>query len=381
MTRPDAAPGTTPDAPARPLSATRAPAPSAGTSDPAVRAALRAAERDPAGLGDAACTALLLADGRDLEALCALADGVRRDAVGDELTFVVNRNLDTAVVLEEDAPQLLAEAVALGATEVCVQGPLPEDAPADGYLRLVRLVAEHARGVHLHAFRPAEVADAAARLGTSPREFLLAARAAGLGSVCGTAAKVLDDDVRTRLNGGVPDLPVARWLELVATAHAAGLRSTATVVHGHVETPAQQVAHLRLLADLQDRTGGFTEFIPMPFLPPAGPLPPGCRPGPDAREVRALTAVARLLLHGRIDHVQTAWTKVRPDVVEQLLRGGADDLGGLLVDGALRPGAGAEAGRELTRADVAALGERLGRRVRQRTTLYGDVPAAPGGRW
>nr|WP_205709435.1 FO synthase [Kineococcus siccus] len=344
---------------------------------------MRAARRDPAGLDDAGYVALLGADGGDLEELCALADAVRHDAVGDDLTYVVNRNLDTAVV---GAPQargltvsLVQEAVALGATEVCVQGRLPVDAPDDGYLDLVRLVRSAAPDVHVHAFRPAEVADAARRRGSTPREFLLAARAAGLGSVPGTAARILDDEVRTLLNGG-PDLPVAQWLDLVATAHEAGLTSTATMVYGSVESPAQQVAHLRTLAALQERTGGFTEFIPMPFVDgvngalPPGPLPRGARRGPGARESRAVHAVARLVLHGRIAHVQAAWPKLGLELAAQVLAGGADDAGGLLLDGRLLPSAGPEAGRVLAPDDVERLAAGLGRTPRQRTTAYGEVP-------
>ncbi|GAA4771831.1 hypothetical protein GCM10023200_00170 [Actinomycetospora chlora] len=354
---------------------------------------LARAEADPDGLEDEAYVALLGADGEELDALAALADTLRRDAVGDQLTFVANRNLDTAVVRDPDhAAELVDEAWALGATEICVQGPLPPDVPARAPLDLVALITGRVP-LHLHAFRPAEVADAAARLGLDARDFLVAARDAGLGSVPGTAARILDDGIRALLTDGT-DIPAARWTELVTTAHEVGLRSTATMVYGHVETPAEQVAHLRALAAIQDRTGGFTEFIPMPLLPEA--LPPGLRrvadrgcgdPGagreqcrvartggaPDARETRALYAVARLLLHGRIDHVQAAWPKLGPELTTAVLRGGADDAGGLLLDGAIDPAAGAEAGRQLTLPQVEALARELGRTPRQRTTLYGDA--------
>ena len=200
---------------------------------------------------------------------------MRREVVGDQLTFVANRNLDTAVVRDPEHVAALAdEAWALGATEVCVQGPLPPDAPDRGQLDLLALITGRAP-LHVHGFRPAEVADGAARLGLSPREFLEAARDAGLGSVPGTAARILDDDIRARLTGGT-DIPAARWIELITTAHEVGLRSTATMVYGHVETPADQVAHLRTLAAIQDRTGGFTEMIAMPIPPealPAGGFP------------------------------------------------------------------------------------------------------------
>lgn len=336
---------------------------------------LARAEADPTGLSDEAYVALLGADGDELEALAALADGLRRDAVGDQLTFVANRNLDTAVVRDPaHAGELVDEAWVLGATEICVQGPLPADVPDRAPLDLVALITGRVP-LHLHGFRPAEVADAAARLGLDARDFLVAAREAGLGSVPGTAARILDDDIRALLTGGT-DIPAARWTELVTTAHEVGLRSTATMVHGHVETPAQQVAHLRALAAIQDRTGGFTEFIAMPLLPEA--LPPALRgvartgTVPDARETRALHAVARLMLHGRVDHVQAAWPKLGPELTTAVLRGGADDAGGLLLDGAIDPAAGAEAGRQLTLAQVESLAADLGRTPRQRTTVYGD---------
>jgi CofH subfamily radical SAM domain protein len=331
---------------------------------PALASALRRAEVEPAGLTDTEYVALLGADGPDLAALTALADAVREAAVGSVVTYVVNRNLDPALAARDPelARGLVAEARELGATEICMQGPVPEGV---SYLDVVRLVKEQAP-VHLHAFRPAEVADGAARLGVSPREFLQAAKEAGLDSVPGTAAKILDDEVRAALG---PDLPVARWIELIETAHGVGLRSTATMVYGHVETPAQQVAHLRTLAAVQDRTGGFTEFIPMPVQP--AQVPPGLAVRyADRRETLALHAVARLLLHGRIDHVQAAWPKLGRDLSREVLAAGADDAGGLLLDGKLDPSAGAEAGLQLTVEDVAAIAP-PGRGIRQRTTSYG----------
>ncbi len=343
------------------------------TAPAALRSRLAAAERDPAGLSDEGYVELLGADGDELDALCALADALRRDTVGDAVSVVVNRNLAPALVREpEHLDALVDEAWELGATEVCIQGPVPEDAGPGAPLELVRRVtARHP--LHLHAFRPAEVAQAADRAGLSPREFLSAARQAGLGSVPGTAARILDDDVRRLLTGGT-DIPAARWIELVTTAHEVGLRSTATIVYGHVETPAQQVAHLRALAAVQDRTGGFTELIAMPLVDVPEPLRGRVR-GAALRETRALHAVARLLLHGRIDHVQAAWPKLDRTTVLGVLQGGADDLGGLLLDGTLDPDAGPEAGRVLTADDVTAIAAELDRPVRQRTTLYGEVPA------
>jgi FO synthase len=345
---------------------------------------LGAAAAEPASLPDEGYAALLGADGEQLRELCALADALRRQAVGDELTYVVNRNLDTAAVAGRDPKSrerlaaLVTEARELGATEVCMQGPLPADAD-DDYLDLIAAVRAAAPDIHLHAFRPAELLDGAARRGMPLAEFLAAAREAGLGSVPGTAARVLDDEVRARMRGG-PDVPVSEWVQVIEAAHRAGLTSTSTIVFGHVETPAHQVAHLRLLAGLQDRTGGFTEFIPMPYVPAAAAATaPGLAgtdvPGPSWRQSLALHAVARLLLHGRIGNIQAAWPKYGLDASVDLLRGGASDLGGLLLDGRLAPEAGAEAGLVLSREDVMRVARELGRPLQQRTTGYGKVLA------
>ena len=356
---------------------------------------------DPAALPDEGYTALLGADGPQLDELCQTADALRQRAVGSGLTYVVNRNLDPSAVAGPDPASrrrlaaLVAEARELGATEICMQGPLPADSD-DDYLDLITAVKAPAPQVHLHAFRPPELLDGAGRRGMPLQEFLLAAREAGLGSVPGTAARILDDEVRARLAGG-PDLPVSRWVEVIEAAHRAGLTSTSTMVFGHIETPAHQVAHLRLLAAIQDRTGGFTEFIAMPFVPaaaapsaaglpapaPAGlpaPTPaPGLAgagvPGPSWRQVRAVHAVARLMLHGRIGNIQAAWPKFGLDASVDLLRSGANDLGGLLLDGRLAPDAGAEAGLVLTLDDVERVARELGRPLWQRTTGYGKVVA------
>jgi FO synthase len=360
---------------------------------------LRAAAADPAALPDEGYAALLGADGPQLDELCQAADSLRERAAGNGLTYVVNRNLDPSAVAGPDPASrrrlaaLVTEARELGATEICLQGPLPPDS-ADDYLDLIAAVRAPAPEIHLHAFRPPELLDGAARRGMPLEEFLLAAREAGLGSVPGTAARILDDEVRARLAGG-PDLPVSRWVEVIEAAHRAGLTSTSTMVFGHIETPAHQVAHLRTLAGIQDRTGGFTEFIAMPFVPAAAspaaappaaaspaaaPTPaPGLVgadvPGPSWRQVRAVHAVARLMLHGRIGNIQAAWPKFGLDASVDLLRGGANDLGGLLLDGRLAPDAGAEAGLVLTLDDVERVARELGRPLWQRSTGYGKVNA------
>ena len=346
-----------------------------------VRAALRRVAADPSSPTDDEWVALLGADGDELDELCAIADAARRAATDPAaLTFVVNRNFDTSVIASgaDSVPELSAlvdEAWQLGATEICMQGPIPADAPDDGYLRLVEQIHDVAPEMHLHAFRPPEVRDAATRMGIPIPEFLGIARDAGLGSVPGTAAQILDDELRAHLSGGTAP-PVAEWIESIEAAHDVGLFSTSTLLYGHIETPRQVVAHLRLLGEIQDRTNGFSELIVMPMLASAAPPHLGAAGMASRRETRAVHAVARLLTFGRFAHVQVAWTKLGPDTVIDVLQGGADDIGGLLIDGALMPAAGQEAGRVMTARQVADIAARVGRTPVQRTTGYGAPSAA-----
>ncbi|MFT4088381.1 MAG: FO synthase [Gordonia sp. (in: high G+C Gram-positive bacteria)] len=344
-----------------------------------VGSALARVRTDPASVTDDDWVALLGAAGDELDELSALADAARAEVTGpDTFTFVVNRNLDTVAISRVAAlEELVAEAWELGATEVCLQGLLPADAAADGYLRLIERVHATEPAMHLHAFRPPEVRDAAARMGITVTDFLARARDAGLGSVPGTAAQILDDEVRAALHPtGSPD-SVGSWIDTIEAAHGVGLFSTATMLYGHLETPRQQVAHLRTISEIAGRTDGFTELILMPMVPEN--TPPHLRDVAtrtvSVRETRAVHAVARLITVGRIDHLQVAWTKLERDIVVDLLRGGADDIGGLLLDGTLCPGAGQEAGRTLGVVDLHEIGERIGRRPRQRTTAYDSPPA------
>ncbi|RFU20352.1 bifunctional FO biosynthesis protein CofGH [Geodermatophilus marinus] len=365
--------------------------------DPEVHAALRRAETDPAGLTDAQYLALLGADGADLEALCALADAVRRDTVGDDVTYVVNRNINFTNVCytgcrfcafaqrrtDADAYTLslqqvgdrVDEAWAAGATEICMQGGIHPDLPGTAYLELAREVKRRQPGIHLHAFSPMEIVNGAARTGLSFAEFLAAAKEAGLDSVPGTAAEILDDDVRWVLTKG--KLPAATWVEIISTAHRVGIPTTSTMMYGHVDTPAHWVAHLRTLAALQDDTGGFTEFVLLPFVHHSSPiyLAGVARPGPTVRENRAVHAVARLLLHGRIANVQTSWVKLGDVGTRTVLQGGANDLGGTLMEETISRMAGSENGSLKTIAELEAMAAAIGRPARQRTTEYGTPSA------
>ncbi|MDV7174473.1 FO synthase [Gordonia amicalis] len=354
-----------------------------------VTAALSRLRDDPTALGpdaldDEGWVALLGASGTELEELCELADAVRgRVTEPGVLTFVVNRNLDTGVAARlisderrSDDPtlaDLVGEAVELGATEICMQGPLPADRPAGDYVRLVEEITGAADGLHLHAYRAAEIADGATRTGTTVDEHLRRLLAAGLGSIPGTAAQILDDTVRGYLSP-TGSAPAREWIEVIEAAHGVGLFSTATIVYGHVETPGQQVAHLRTLLGIQRRTGGFSELILMPMVSSNTPphLIDAATSSASQRETRALHAVARLMSAGLIDHLQVAWTKLGSDTVDLLLRGGADDIGGLLLDGRLMPHAGPEAGRVLDVDTLVAVADRAGRTPRQRTTRYAE---------
>ncbi|MGY1631634.1 bifunctional FO biosynthesis protein CofGH [Geodermatophilus sp. SYSU D01186] len=375
---------------------------SAGSSalrvgDPAVHGALSHAETDPAGLTDAQYLALLGADGADLEALVALADSVRRDTVGEDVTYVVNRNINFTNVCytgcrfcafaqrrtDADAYTLsmaqvgdrVDEAWAAGATEICMQGGIHPDLPGSAYLDLAREVKRRQPGIHLHAFSPMEIVNGAARTGLSFEEFLTAAKEAGLDSIPGTAAEILDDDVRWVLTKG--KLPTATWIEIITTAHRVGLPTTSTMMYGHVDTPAHWVAHLRTLARVQDETGGFTEFVLLPFVHHSSPiyLAGVARPGPTVRENRAVHAVARLLLHGRIPNVQTSWVKLGDVGTQAVLAGGANDLGGTLMEETISRMAGSENGSLKTIAQLEAMAAAIGRPARQRTTEYGTPSA------
>ena len=347
-----------------------------------VEETLARAERDPAGLSDDEYALLLTTTGEHLDALTGIADRVRRLTVGETISLVVNRNLTSGGLGTEftldDAAAIATDAWELGATELCIQGMLPPDQPATGYLELARAVKAAAPGLHLHAFRPQDVDDLAVRGGLGLAGALDALRDAGVNTMPGTGVKVLGEGIRRRV--APSDLPIDRWLEIVEAAHLAGFRTSSVLFFGHVETAADRIQHLRQLLAMQDRTGGFTEFVPIPA--PAASLAPGSPIGTPLvvgrsaiDEKRAMTAVSRLLLTGRIQHLQVPWPRVSVDDATTLLRSGADDLGGALLDGRVLPEAGVEHGRELLPADAERLAHRMLRGFRLRTTTYGD-PAA-----
>nr|BFD92892.1 bifunctional FO biosynthesis protein CofGH [Kitasatospora sp. Xyl93] len=362
-----------------------------------LREALAVAADDPAGLTDDQALALFHADGPALDALCRIADDVRRDAVGDDVTYCVTRNINFTNVCytgcrfcafaqrrtDADAYTLSLEQVAdraaqaweVGATEVCMQGGIHPDLPGTAYFDIARAVKERVPGIHVHAFSPMEVVNGATRTGLSIRDWLQRAKESGLDTIPGTAAEILDDEVRWVLTKG--KLPAATWVEVVTTAHELGIRSSSTMMYGHVDTPKHWLGHLRLLAGIQQRTGGFTEFVTLPFIHTNAPvyLAGIARPGPTARDNRAVVAMARLLLHPHIPNIQTSWVKLGAEGAAEMLRSGANDLGGTLMEETISRMAGSAYGSYKSVRDLQAIAEAAGRPHRQRTTTYGEVPA------
>jgi FO synthase len=269
-----------------------------------------------------------------------------------------------------------AEAWAAGATEVCMQGGIHPDLPGTAYFDIAAEVKRRTPDMHVHAFSPMEVMNGVARTGLPLREWLVRAREAGVGSLPGTAAEILDDDVRWVLTKG--KLPAADWVEVITTAHGLGIPTTATMMYGHVDTPAHWVGHLRVIRGIQERTGGFTEFVLLPFIHTSAPiyLAGLARPGVTRRENRAVHAVSRLLLHGAISSIQCSWVKLGDDLCRDVLNGGVNDLGGTLMEETISRMAGAANGSYKTISDLEAIVAPLpGRRLRQRTTLYGTPSA------
>jgi FO synthase len=362
-----------------------------------VAAALRQAERDPAALTDDQAIALLSADGDDLEAMAAIADGLRREVNGDDVTFVVTRNINFTNVCytgcrfcafaqrrtDADAYTLsldqigerAEEAWAAGATEVCMQGGIHPDLPGTAYFDIAAEVKRRTPGMHVHAFSPMEVMNGVARTGLPLREWLTRAKESGVGSLPGTAAEILDDDVRWVLTKG--KLPARDWIEVITTAHQMGIPTSATMMYGHVDAPHHWVGHLRVIRGIQQQTGGFTEFVLLPFVHTSAPiyLAGLARPGVTRRENRAVHALSRIMLHGAIDSIQCSWVKLGDDLCRDVLGGGVNDLGGTLMEETISRMAGADNGSYKTITDLHNIVAPLGRPLRQRTTTYGTPDA------
>jgi len=350
-------------------------------------------------ISESQVTELFQAQDGDFERVCEAADRLRQEVNGEVVSYVVNRNINYTNVcyfrcgfcafskgklaenlrgrpydLEvREIVRRAQEAKERGATEVCMQGGIHPDYTGETYLEICRAVKQAVPDMHIHAFSPLEVWHGARTLGMGVLEFLHNLRDAGLDTLPGTAAEILDDEVRAII---CPDkINTEQWIDIAAAAHEAGMPTTSTIMFGHVERPRHWARHLLRLRALQARTGGITEFVPLPFVHMETPL--YCkgvtRKGPTFREAVLMHAVARLALHPHITNIQTSWTKMGPDGAGACLGAGANDLGGTLMNESISRAAGAAHGQEMPPARMESLIRSLDRTPRQRTTLYGDA--------
>jgi len=344
---------------------------------------------------------LFASRGRDFDAVCAAADALRRETNGAAVSYIVTRNINYTNVCSyrcrfcafskgrlsanlrgapydldlEEIARRAEEAWERGATEVCMQGGIHPDYTGATYLAIIRAVKEAVPGMHVHAFSPLEVWQGAKTLGVELRPFLAMLRDAGLGSLPGTAAEILDDEVRAII---CPDkVTTAQWFQVMEAAHAVGLRSTATIMFGHVDHPRHWARHLLRLRDHQARFGGFTELVPLPFTPMEAPiyLRGTARRGPTYREAVLMHAVARLVLHPHFENIQTSWVKMGPEGAAACLQSGCNDLGGTLMNETITRSAGAQHGEEMAPERMEEIIRGIGRPAWQRTTLYAPAPS------
>ncbi len=338
---------------------------------------------------------LLSVEGDDLRALIRTADVVRQEDVGDEVTYIVNRNINWTNICfvgcqfcafavhrkdpsaynhsVDDVLVKVQDAIDRGATEVCMQGGINPELGGLFYRDLLIAIKEKHPTLHVHAFSPMEIMYGARRAEMSYREFLSTLRDAGLGTIPGTAAEILDDDVREILSHKKVD--VETWVDIVTTAHELGLRSSSTVMYGHIETPQQVAAHLVLLRDIQKRTGGFTEFVPLRFIHTFTQLFKRglVQPPPSGENDFRMYAFSRLMLRGWIDNLQTSWVKLGAELSQLTLMAGCNDFGGTLMEESISKSAGADAGEYLPAETIRELILDIGRIPVQRNTTYGRI--------
>ena len=338
---------------------------------------------------------LFSAEGAGLAALMATADELRRRANGDVVTYVVNRNVNfTNVCIKHcgfcafsrdhrqeegyflplnEIVRRAREAWDLGATEVCVQAGLPPKMDGDLYVSLTRALKDELPGLHVHGFSPEEVLYGAIRSETTIAEYLSRLKEAGIGSLPGTSAEILDRQVRDRISKG--RISVEQWREVITTAHRLGIPTTSTIMFGHLETGEQRAVHLAFVRDVQKETGGITEFVPLSFVHAEAPMffrktVAGMRPGATGADVVRMHAIARLMLHGWVHHIQCSWVKEGPKLAQVLLTAGCDDLGGTLINESISTSAGAAFGQLVAPSELRRWTRDVGRIPAERTTLY-----------
>jgi len=335
---------------------------------------------------------LAYASGADLAALIWIADHLCRETAGETITYVVNRNInftnvcfvgcsfcgfargpqapDAYSLSTAEAIRRAEEAWERGATEVCIQGGLPRDLDGFFYRDLLRAIKRALPQMHVHAFSPMEISYGVEKTGMPLREYLQMMKDEGLGSIPGTAAEILDDRVRRELSPN--KLPVARWVEIITTAHELGIPTTSTMMYGHVEEPADWVRHLLLLRAIQKRTGGFTEFVPLGFVHEKTRLfrQGGARPGAGREEHLRVHALSRLLLHGAIRNIQVSWVKLGFEISLACLQAGANDFGGTLMEESISKAAGANFGEYVSPEEFQSMIHSIGRAPAERSTTY-----------
>jgi FO synthase len=393
------APGTTEEVPEETIREVRGGRPSRMRPE-FVRALSGAGGRD---LTEKEIALLFTAHGTELFELCSVADELRRAVNGDDVTYVVNRNInytnqcyfrcrfcafskgpkslnlrgDPYLLDAAEVARRAREAWEKGATEVCMQGGIHGQFTGKSYLEYLRAVKEEVPGMHVHAFTPLEVSQGAHTLGVSVEEFLRELKEAGLGTLPGTAAEILDDEIRAII---CPDkVNTVEWSEVMRVAHRLGLRSTTTIMFGHVEGPVNWARHLLVLRDIQAETGGFTEFVPLPFVHMGAPLflQGRSRKGPTLAEAVKMHAVGRIALHGYIGNIQVSWVKMGTEGAKLCLKTGCNDLGGTLMNENISRAAGANHGQEMLPEELEAMILEIGRIPRRRTTLYGTPGEIP----
>lgn len=344
---------------------------------------------------------LFSAEGNEYQALLNVADQVRRNVCGEKATFVITRNINFTNVCymgckfcnfakpikHEEAEFLSLDEIAnraqqawdKGATEVCIQGGLHPQMSADFYRNILLTIKARLPKLHIHAFSPFEIWYGARKAKMEPKAFLQDLKLCGLDSMPGTAAEILDVEIREQLTKN--KLSTEDWVSIIKAAHEVGIKTTSTIMYGHIDKPSHWANHLETLRNIQKETGGFTEFVPLGFVHYKTKLyndnPTLVRPGPTRNEHFKMHAVARLMLQGQINNIQASWVKMGSDVASQMLRSGANDLGGTLMNESISRAAGGEHGQEIEPQDMVRFIHNAGLDAAQRTTLYRDIKSYP----